>query len=184
MMAGKFHIVVEGQDDLRFLMEYLGHIGCPLPFACFKDLGGKSLLSGHVQTIRQKLDEETKVIVIHDADEDYAENRKETEGILGNLNVPLFLFPDNKSEGALEDLLEKIIIPEHKGIFVCFEDYIKCLKEKQNGYILPDMKGKIYAYKEAVGALKENPFNPHHWDFDNSALTPLKKFLTKHISGT
>jgi len=124
----------------------------------------------------------TQVLIILDADEDYAENRKKTEEILGGLNVPLFLFPDNQSEGALENLLEQIIIPKHKGIFGCFEDYIECMKKK--GYIRPHMKEKIYAYEQEVGALKEKEkrFDPQYWDFDNSALEPLKEFLTKHIS--
>lgn len=187
MMDGNIYIVVEGKEDLRFLEGYLGFLGHAFKSGCFMALEGKDNLEGQMPAIQKKLDGETKVLIILDADEDYAETRKETEEILGDPTLPLFLCPDNQSEGALEDLLAKIILPKHEGIFRCFENYKKCLKG--SGYVrpdvLPDMKGKIYAYKEAVGALKakKNPFDPQYWDFDNCALEPLKKFLTKHISG-
>jgi len=91
----------------------------------------------------------------------------------------------NQSPGKIEHLLKEIIIPEHEEIFDCFEGYKKCLKEKTGPYQLPDIKGKIYSYKEALGLMKKEKkdrFMPEYWDFQNSFLVPLKKFLLKNLS--
>ena len=47
-------------------------------------------------------------------------------------------------------------------------------------YEQPGMKAKIYAYKQVLGIL-EDPFNPRYWDFENTALEPLKNFLNQNL---
>lgn len=73
----------------------------------------------------------------------------------------------------MENLLERI--------FECFEGYKQCVSECMSEYKLPDMKAKIYAYKEALGIIQENTFDLRYWDFENSALEPLKNFLTQNL---
>jgi len=188
MMSENFHIVVEGDKDVRFLKGYLSFLlGSSISKGCFKDLKGFGELDGYTPDIKEVLRKRVKVLIVLDANSDHQERRQETQKILDKRiqdgrNLPLFLFPDNQSNGALENLLEQIIIPGHKGIFACFEDYKKCLKECSHDYTPPDMKGKIYAYTEALGAKeKERQFDSQYWDFKNSALNPLKNFLTEHI---
>ncbi|MDD9859866.1 MAG: hypothetical protein OXU40_05410 [Nitrospira sp.] len=227
MMAENFHIVVEGKEDMCFLVGYLGHLfpGEVLSSSVsFRILYGINKLGGQVQNIREKLirpPRGTRILIFPDADkEGYADKKKEVERILRSnwsdnenmeeferilgVRLHLFLFPNNKSSGILEDLLKKIILPRHRDVFTCFDGYVKCLTRSKGGYDPPDIKAKIYAYKHALkilnklhddtrktysyekahGMLKgKNPFDPQHWDFDNSALEPLKKFLTKHIPG-
>lgn len=225
MMAGKFHIVVEGKEDMCFLMGYLSHLfpGDVLSSSVsFRILGGIDKLDGQVQDIRQESmrpPRNTKILIFPDADEEWDTQKKKVERTLRSnwsdhkkmeefkkilgVRLHLFLFPDNKSSGSLENLLEKIILPRHSDVFTCFHGYVECLQRSNGNYVLPDIKAKIYAYKEALnilnkfpdmektcsyeeahGVLKgKNPFDPQHWDFDNSELEPLKKFLAKHISG-
>jgi len=191
MMPENFHIVVEGEEDVRFLKGYLGFLlGLSISGKCFNNLNGVRNLDGQTPSIEEVLRKRVKVLIILDANSDHQKRRQETQKILEKRipnggNLPLFLFPDNQSSGALEDLLEQIIIPEHKGIFACFEDYKKCLKERSPDYTLPSKKGKVYAYEQAIGALrgkdKENQFDSKYWVFGHPALEPLKKFLTEHI---
>lgn len=188
MMLDKFHIVVEGDKDVRFLKGYLSLLrGSPISEKCFKDLKGFGELDGYTPDIKEVLRKRVKVLIVLDANSDYQKRRQETQkildkGIPDGGNLPLFLFPDNQSNGALENLLEQIIIPEHKGIFACFEDYKKCLKECGHDYTPPGMKGKIFAYTEALGAKeKEHQFDSKYWNFNHHALNPLKAFLTEHI---
>lgn len=191
MMEEKFSIFVEGDEDLRFLKGYLNFLGESFSDGHIESIDGWEKLPGHVQKIEENLDKGIPVFIIFDANKNPQKRREEIKKILGRMpngktkNLFLFLFPDDRCDGTLEDLLGRIIIPEHKGIFACFENYIRCLEEKNSEYILPDMKGKMYSYKEAIGALrekkKEHQFDPKYWDFDHSALNPLKKFLTEHI---
>lgn len=181
-MSGNFHIFVEGKEDSFFLQGYLGYLNIPVSSGCVRDVEGEGKLGGQLPTIDQKLNDGVKVLIVFDANSNCEVKRRKIDKILESRNVPVFLFPDNQSGGALEDILEKIIKPEHEGVFTCFENYKACLQEKSSEYVLPDKKGKIYSYKEALGALdKGQQFAPRYWDFGNSALAPLKDFLTSNI---
>ena len=186
-MAKNFHIVVEGESDKLFVTEYLQHINLSSSVPEFiKNLDGIGNLAGHTQKMQEHLNDGVKVLLIFDANSNFRKRRKSIEKIINmkinDQNLPLFLFPNNKSRGALENLLEQIIWRKHAGIFECFENYEKCLQDKNNGYILPDMKGKIYAYTEALDAKgKANQYRSEYWDFHHSALNPLKTFLIENI---
>ncbi len=184
-MTKNFHIVVEGETDKLFMTEYLKHINLSSSVPeVIKNLGGIDKLAGHTQKMQEHLNDGVKILLILDANSNPKRRRKSIEGIINTKingqNLPLFLFPDNHSNGDLENLLEQIILREHAGIFECFENYERCLKDKNNGYIPPDMKGKIYAYTEALDAKgKSNQYRPEYWDFHHPSLNPLKKFLTE-----
>ena len=186
-MTGDFHIVVEGKEDRMFMLEYLRHINLHSSVPEFiKNLGGIGRLGGHTQKIQEHLNEDIKVLIVADANSNHEERRKSIEKIISSeikaRDVPLFLFPNNQSEGTLENLLEQIILAKHRDIFTCVENYEKCLKNINNDYLFINLKGKIYGYKEAIGAIKEEkPYAPKYWDFDHPALDPLKKFLTDNI---
>lgn len=182
-MNEKIHIVVEGSEDLLFLKGYFGFLGISFSDRCFKNLGGWNNLDGYMPTVKEKLDKGVNVLIIFDANADRKARVKEINHALGNISLPVFLFPNGKSEGNLEDLLMEIIAPENEDVFICFDDYKKCLKERNPNYIHPDKKGKIYAYKEAIGALQNraDQFDSKYWNYDHPALNPLKKFLTENI---
>lgn len=136
-------------------------------------------------------------IVIVDADANVENRRKDilsvTEGMVSA--ETLYLWPDDRSTGDLETLLEQIIQPQHKGIFECWEAYEMCLKHKNLQYTTPDRKAKIYAYLEAllskqdgdlIKELKRDYTNPDHWNLnaEQEPLKQLKTFLDQHLLQT
>ncbi|MCU0427624.1 MAG: hypothetical protein MUF71_18585 [Candidatus Kapabacteria bacterium] len=100
----------------------------------------------------------------------------------------IFLFPDNASDGTLEDLLQSCIPDEHSTILECWANYAECVVEK--GYTPPSNKTKIFSYaeiqtkyNEAFGE-KRDYLKPEHWNLDSTskALAPLYDFLKPHFS--
>ncbi|OAV70736.1 hypothetical protein Barb6_01641 [Bacteroidales bacterium Barb6] len=155
------------------------------------------------EDIREKMKLNTDIgganLVIFDADNDFITRKKEIESWRKQygLTFELFLFPNNQDSGALEDLLEKIIIDKNQPIFDCWHGYEKCLQSKEiegRAYPLttPTKKTKIYGYLEALlGTSKEDKkkikeqerdyTNNEHWNLDADYLIPLKEFLLLHI---
>lgn len=185
-MDRKFLIIVEGKEDHFFLENYLIHIKKDSSSIELREAGGKyGIVEEYIKQLMGELEREhgheikIEIIVIADAD---TNTRKEVSKKLQGLEYNLFLFPDNSSEGNIECLLEQIILPDKQDIFDCFENYKRCLTEKNKGYQLPNKKGKIYSYKEALGALgKEKQFKPEYWNFNSSKLDPLKRFLLENL---
>ena len=183
-MTDRTLIVVEGEEDEDFLKSYIRILGYSDESFSFRPIGGRGNLKGARVEVESALDREEKVLIIFDADlekpktkspyentKNYIEN--ELKGLEG---FKTFLFPDDNSTGAVENLLERIISSEHERIFECFEKYKQCI----SAYELPGIKAKIYAYKQALGIL-ENSFCPHYWDFENTALEPLRNFLEQNL---
>lgn len=178
----KFHIVVEGGEDLLFMKGYLRFLEISFSDECFKSLGGWNKLDGYMPNIKEKRDKGVKVLIVFDANADREARLKEIHRLLGGVNPPVFLFPNDKSAGDLEDVLMEVIAPENRDIFACFEDYKKCLERSNPKYIHPDKKGKIYAYKEALGVQRtKRQFDSKYWNYDHPALNPLKDFITKRL---
>jgi hypothetical protein len=96
--------------------------------------------------------------------------------------MELFLMPNNKDAGVLEDLLKKLTTPKSP-VFACMERYKKCLRE--NGVKkTPNIKAEIYAYCDAHNLFangKANYAKAQYWNLQSPALTPLKNFLTKGL---
>lgn len=189
-MRQKIHILAEGKEDCRFLESYIGHLCCEP--AELISVEGKDGLKAYCSIIERELNRGVRVLVVFDADGDYGERKSEIEELVQkqtgksheNSDLDFFFFPNNKDSGNLEDLLEKIIKSEHKGVFDCFEAYKECLRERDPSYVRPDKKAKIYAYKEALGAMKKEKkhrFSPEYWDFENRYLDPLKRFLCENF---
>ena len=167
-------IYVEGEEDEKFLKAYIEFLGNSNFNFELVPIKGKDKLIGRKNDIEDNLLDGSNVSIIFDADSSYEETKKRIEKTLNGLAVKIFLFPDNGRSGILENLLEQIINPQHKRIFDCFEEYKQCIGE----YELPDIKAKIYAYKEALG-IRESPFaNYRYWNFEHAALEPLRNFLS------
>ena len=173
-------IVVEGNEDENFLKSYIKTLGYPDESFRFLPINGKDKLEASESIIEDALDRGAKVLIIFDADLDYRNSRSNIENTLKGLDVNIFLFPDDNSSGTLENLLEKMIRSEHERIFECFEEYKECISKCMSEYEPPGMKAKIYAYKQVLGIL-EDSFNPRYWDFENTALEPLKSFLNQNL---
>lgn len=183
-MEEEYHIFIEGEEDRLFLEGYTSYLlRDNFSPEWFENIKGKDKLTKQMVE-RQYLYGKT-VIIIFDANSSHKTTRSEIHDKLSGLEFKLFLFPDNQSDGILENLLEEIVIPEHKDIFRCFEGYKSCLKGINADYVLPDIKAKIYGYKEAIGAIdkenKKKQFDPEYWNFDSPELNPLKDFLLGNL---
>ena len=206
-MMKRFRVFVEGDADKKFLSDYYHHL--------FQEkapqysinhtgnlkgdkTGGYKKLSDeiNIREMRINSDQGGVNLVVFDADNDIEARRKELEAIKEQFHVEfeLFLLPNDKDKGALEDLLEKIINPDNNCIFKCWENYEKELVKQEISWrtppplTTPAKKTKIYGYleallgesnsqKEKIKETNRNYENTQHWDLDTEYLEPLKEFL-------
>jgi hypothetical protein len=190
----KFKLFVEGKCDKKFLQDYIQFkFDLKLSNESVFKMGGGT---GRLDNLHNEFEPFTKnngytSLLFLDADKDIENTKKIANDFKKkyNLDFDLFVFPDNKSNGCLEDLLEYIINPAYNKIFSCFENYIDCIKTNVR-YTLPDKKAKIYAYVDAVLTGKERDHmdqgewvftNDDVWKLDNPALNPLHEFLSKYF---
>jgi hypothetical protein len=165
-MAIPIKIFVEGLADVKFLSDYISHI---IPhFKIVKeniiDTGGWTNINSQTEkgeAIRRQMegntDNEGINLVIFDADKEF-NNRKqviEKWKMDCKLAFELFLLPDNQNAGALEDLLEKIILNNNQSIFCCWDGFENCLRDCASRSVgkaltIPAKKTKIYAYLEVL----------------------------------
>ena len=150
--------------------------------------------------MRQNTDMGGINLVIFDADEDTESRRAELLAIKEEFGVEfeLFLLPNNKDVGALEDLLENIINPNNQPVMVCWQTYEEKLREVRipsktpPTLTIPAKKTKIYAYletllgksrsqKKLIKDANRNYKNTQHWNLDAEYLEPLKEFLVKYL---
>ena len=212
-MMKRFRIFVEGDADKKFLCDYYHHL--------FHDkapknsiihtgeleerTGGYKKLTNEVNIREMRINSDQGGInlVIFDADEDVEARRAKLLSIKKKIDVEfeLFLIPNNKEAGALEDLLETIINPNNRPIMDCWEDYEKELVQLDipdrtpPPLTTPAKKTKIYGYleallgesknqKEKIKEAKRNYENTLHWNLDSEYLDPLKMFLKCNIENS
>ena len=211
-MKKRFRIFVEGDADKKFLSDYYHHLfqekAPQYSINHTGDLkrdktGGYKKLSDeiNIREMRINTDQDGVNLVIFDADKDIEARRAELLAIKEEFGVEfeLFLLPNNQDNGALEDLLEKIINQDNKCIFECWENYEKELAKQEISWrtppplTTPAKKTKIYGYLEALlgesqaqkNLIKEKERdyeNAQHWNLDAVYLEPLKEFLEQHLS--
>ena len=199
----KFLIIVEGDADKKFVEDYYHHLfRMVAPKDSIYASGGYKNLSNEsiLQRMRMNTDQGGVNLVIFDADDDYEARWKELSSIKerDGVEFELFLFPDNRDAGALEDMLENIINTRNRPILDCWENYEKELVQLQiEGRTPPPLttpakKTKIYGYLEALLGESKNEKkkikekerdyeNTLHWDLDADYLERLKEFLTKSL---
>ena len=203
-MKNLFTIYVEGIADVAFIKQYIHHLwNVVVGENSIISLDGWTNLKGKTWQQRMRTNTANNVIniVIIDADKDIDARRadilnwKQQNG----LEFELFLLPNDKDAGALEDLLENIINSNNQPIFDCWEDYEKALVELDipgrtpPPLTTPAKKTKIYGYLEALlGSTKDEKElikernrkydNTMHWNLDAEYLEPLKGFLERNLT--
>ena len=205
----RFQIIVEGDADKKFFEDYYHHVfGEKAPKGSIThpgkdgDTGGYQKLKSEdaIGLMRQNTDMGGINLVIFDADEDREARRAELLAIKEEFGVEfeLFLLPNNKDVGALEDLLENIINPNNQPVMVCWQTYEEKLREVRipsktpPTLTIPAKKTKIYAYletllgksrsqKKLIKDANRNYKNTQHWNLDAEYLEPLKEFLRKWL---
>lgn len=195
----KFLIVVEGIADEVFVGQYFRHIfGYTAPEGCFVKTDGKDNRQVATNKMREMSAYGGINLVIFDTDSDIDKRKAEllqwkTEE---NLDFELFLMPNDKDSGALEELLENIINPNNRPIMECWENYEKELVKLDipgrtpPPLTAPAKKTKIYGYleallkpseKESIKERKREYYNTLHWNLNAEYLEPLKEFLVQHL---
>ena len=201
-MTERFHIIVEGLADLVFFEQYYRHLfGKSAPEGFIFKTDGKDNLYKFANKMRSMSANGGMNLVIFDADENIDTRRrellewKEKAGV----SFELFLLPNNRDKGALEDLLENIINPNNRPIFDCWEGYEKELvkldipNRTPPPLTTPAKKTKIYGYleallgetkreKEQIKEVNRNYENTKHWDLDAEYLGALKEFLVMNLA--
>ena len=208
-MMRRFQIIVEGDADKKFFEDYYHHIfGEKAPKGSIThpgkdgDTGGYQKLRSEdaIGAMRQNIDLGGINLVIFDADENIEARRAELLGIKEEFGVEfeLFLLPNDKDAGALEDLLENIINPNNQPVMDCWQTYEGELKKVRiptktpPTLTIPAKKTKIYAYletllgksktqKKLIKDANRNYENIQHWNLDAEYLEPLTEFLIKNL---
>ncbi len=181
-MGDSWTVFVEGLYDETF-------IRCLLQFLDIDNVaverigGGVSQLSNAAAVIKQRHGTGDRIAIILDADSDLQNRRKELAKEKQRLDLPIergFFLPDDDGTGCLETLLERVSAPAHQAIYNCFENYEDCLRGLNKTYKTPNLKARIFAYCEAIGA-ETGPDkeygDPSHWNMGAPDLDPLKQFL-------
>ena len=166
-MMKRFQIIVEGDADKKFFEDYFHHLfheKAPKSSITHPgkdgDTGGYQKLRSEdaIGALRQNTDMGGINLVIFDADEDAEARRAELLAIKEEFGVEfeLFLLPNDKDAGALEDLLENIINPDNQPVMDCWQTYEEKLGEVRiptktpPTLTIPAKKTKIYAYLETL----------------------------------
>ena len=206
----RFQIIVEGDADKKFFRDYYHHLfqeKVPENSIIFpkdnSETGGKDKLKSEetLQALRQNTDQDGVNLVIFDADEDVEARRKELLAVKEQFGAKfeLFLLPNDKDAGALEDLLENIINPDNQPVMDCWATYegelekVRIPTKTPPTLTIPAKKTKIYAYLETLlgksrsqKKLIKDPYrnyeNAQHWNLDAEYLKPLKIFLMKNLT--
>ena len=204
--AMNVRIFVEGDADVKFIKDVVWYFyGKQLNNNDLNSTGGWDKIKSQKnegELIRNKLIENAdgKNLIIFDADNDYKTRKIEIEKWrdVYKLDFELFLFPNDKDNGELEDLLEKIIKPENKPIFDCWVEYEKCLgtfsAKRTQPLTIPAKKSKIYSYvetlvgssnseKEKIKDRNRDFSNEEHWALNSNDLCPIKMFLDRYLKG-
>ena len=202
-MRKDFNIFVEGVADECFFKQYIRHVfGEEVPDERIVPLKGWDNLKTEASALRMRSMSANGGInlVIVDADSDFQARKDEIAKWQQSNEVDFesFLLPNNQDTGALEDMLEKIINPNNRPIFDCWDNYEKELvaldipERTPPPLTTPAKKTKIYGYLEAllgesksqkdlIKEVNRNYENKLHWDLDAEYLEPLKEFLRDGI---
>ena len=203
-MRKDINIFVEGKADARFFKQYIRHLfEEDVADERIVNLEGWGNLKAEASAARMRSMTANGGVnlVIIDADNDFQDRKDEIAKWqqANDVEFELFLLPNNKDAGALEDLLENIINPNNKPIFDCWEDYEKELVKLDipgrtpPPLTTPAKKTKIYGYleallgpsndeKELIKERNRNYNNTMYWNLDAEYLEALKKFLINNIS--
>lgn len=129
----------------------------------------------------------------------YQKRKKDIEhkARVNNISFPYFLYPNNRNDGTVENLMEEIARRDlHPVFFDCFEDYEKCISGQSDAdgnpiYQIPNLKGKLHTFINAqrlsnvqrreLGAGNWLFEDKQFWDIDSEALQPLKNLLQQNL---
>ena len=176
----------EGKADGKFLEDFIKH-HFNIDKITYIDIRGKDSIHLSKKFFMQNTDQNGINLLLFDADSDYQAalenvNKQKTES---GIEFDTFLFPNNSDTGAVENLLLELTVPEHQGIFECFEPFNTCLLTHNQNYVVPDLKIKIYSYvafQNLNSKEHERNYLLDCWNLDAPYAQPLVDFLKQYIT--
>lgn len=204
---GKIRIFCEGKSDQRFLRDFI-EINYNIRInddelkgnRYIHNLGGWTNLKNVRTKITEELSDYTSLIFLDADDERVGEKAgfKATRNLVDDLmkqwkwtKYDTYIFPNNKDDGEVEDFFQNIINKDNNGIFDCWDDLEGCILNKNENYLLPAKKTKIYLYHEVLLSDREKCKDANRdfkdkdlWDLNystNHYLLNLKNFLDKYL---
>ncbi len=187
-------VFVEGKADKRFLEDLIKiNIDENFDHNKIKSLDGKDKLHLAVNSFLSNTKQGNRNIVVFDADSDYLTSLDGLKNKAAELGIKidgLFLLPNNKDSGALEELLINLINPEHNDFLDCFNNYETCLKGNHK-FVSPAIKTKVYAYVDSLNKKRKLKIanedqrdysDKYFWNLGAPELYPLINFLKEHLS--
>lgn len=186
-------VFVEGNADKRFLEDLIKFkIDESFDVNKIKSLDGKDKLHLAVNSFLSNTMQGNRNIIVFDADSDYVTSLENINNKAVELGIKIdgvFLLPNNKDSGALEELLIYLINPEHNDFIGCFNNYEACLKGNDK-FVSPAIKTKVYAYVDSLNKRRKlkiaqenfRDYNEKYfWNLDSIELEPVITFLKKHL---
>lgn len=154
--------------------------------------------------IKIAVEEGEKVMVILDADTPdkkwgFAARKADVDRKMQehDVDVPLFLYPNNHDDGDFETLLESLARKDlHREWWDCFSDYETCVSgvcdEHGNPkYEIPNRKAKLHTFissqhlsnsaRKKIGSGKWLFDDSSYWDLTRDSLRPLLDFLHNNL---
>lgn len=202
-MKKNFSIFVEGDADRKFFEDYISFFSNETveKNQIVVMNGWDGLFSeATLARLHNNMDNGVANLVILDADDDIEKRRSNIEKIktVQSVDFELFLLPNNKDCGALEDMLENIINLDNKPVMECWDCYEQKLKtvripsKEPPTLTIPAKKTKIYAYletllgksksqKKLIKESKRDYCNVSHWDLNSEYLSDLRYFLSRYL---
>lgn len=127
-----------------------------------------------------------KNIVIFDADQSnqgnngYINCKRKLEDLSSKYSFDYYIWPDNQSDGEIEDLLRKLVCSEKEPIFSCMEEHANCLNTLSNFSIRkPGIKEKINFYlhtcNQSTASNERSYLSEEYWNLNPEEIPLLKK---------
>lgn len=183
----RIRIFVEGDDDQKFIEDFLKIIDRSLPDVKVIPVEGWTKLHAAQPQFTTNTELGGTNLIIFDADDDFTQRTNDIRSKIGELGIQseLFLFPNNADSGNLDTLLVSISNPAFHPVHECFDNYSASLAASNLDLRLPNIKHKIYTYLYSIKgdprATKRNFLIPEHWNLKSHLLNNLKTFLSDKI---
>jgi len=196
-------IVVEGKTDISFLKYLLNEMGIvvqieennckstPVQIAenlYISNLQGcngdsKTVLEENFKNLEERPENFEKIIYFLDADKNYSKVKSMIQG-LSSEKVSYYIFPNNKENGMLEDVLLKIASKQSLVELIELE-ILEKLKNNEESEIIKEAKSKLMIYLASNTPLKESLKDALQakklWDFSSGYLDEIKEFIREEI---
>jgi hypothetical protein len=189
-------LAVEGKDEVNFFSKLLQDMG--INEVDIHEVNGKNNFKTHLQLLTHSpgFFSVTTIAIVRDADNDIQATFQSMRDILKQLKLPfpdspgeysnskqlqigIFLMPDNKTLGMLEDLCLKTV--KTHPVMGCVEKFAECVSQLENPPKIMS-KAKAHVFLAAMPDLVTNVglgAQRGYWNLKSQEMKELHYFLEK-----